>query len=158
MATRNLAYSILEQCDCDIITFLDTSTYAVEPDNAILRIFPPDFNSYYSIRYNPQQITLIRASSLRHECLPSGLYHIVQSVCPNEATEVESCYLHVCPERDRIMQLACEDPSEELSDLLMELDIAQRLAKEHPKKGIELLNKVKERLDEIETVDNKCFK
>ena len=148
-----LTYTILEQCDCNIITFLDTSTYVGEATNPVLRIFPPDMDTYSTMPYNKEAITLIKPSHLRFKSLTSGLYTFVQSICPNEQTEVTTCYLNVCNERDEIKKMACDCPTDELVDLLFELDIAQGIVSECPEKGVELLKIVR---NKIKKLKNNC--
>ena len=148
--TAELTYTILKQeecADCNLIVFLDTSTYPTPPTSPILRIYPPDFCEYVNINYNPEAITLIRPENIKHSCLPAGLYRIIQSICPNSETEVESCFLHVCPIRQEIIALGCEE--EGLTDLLFELEIAQGLVEECTDKAMEIFNIVKTKLEKL---------
>ena len=125
---------IEQDCDCNIITFLDTSIYNTDlaPENLMLQIAPPNWSSYYSINYNKEAITLIRPSHIAHSTLPSGIYHIIQSAKPNDKVFIKCCYLNVCNELKEITELACicidEDESlEELFELKMGLEAAQSL-------------------------------
>lgn len=45
-----LTYTILEQCDCNIIAVLDTSKYEGDITNPVLRVFPPDLNQYVNLQ------------------------------------------------------------------------------------------------------------
>jgi len=145
-----LTYTILEQCDCNIISFLDTSEYEGDVTNLVLKIFPPDLNSYVNINYNQNAITLIKPEIIKHSSLPSGIYTFVQSICPNEDTEVTSCYLHVCKEREDIKKLACDDANlEALSNLLFYLDIAQGIVSECKTKALEILHIVRKEIEKL---------
>lgn len=139
-------------CDCDKIIFLDKEKYKVLPENTILRIYPPGFSSYGSMYYNPNAITIIEPEHIKHNCFESGLYSFVQSWKPNSKTEIKFCYLHICPEVDRIRALACEeDNREELFNLLFELQLAQELTNECPEKACEILDLVKKELNKLES-------
>jgi hypothetical protein len=147
-----LTYTILEQCDCNIIAVLDTSKYEGDITNPVLRVFPPDLNQYVNLQYNQSATTLIRPELIKFSSLPSGIYKFVQSICPNEDTEVESCYLQVCKEREDIKKLICDDKDiEELTELLYILDIAQGVVSECPNKATELLNIVRQGIIKLKT-------
>lgn len=128
---------ILEQhCDCDIITFLDTSKYidavGIIIENPMLQIFPPNWDKYFSIKYNTNAVTLIRPEHINHNTLPSGVYHFIQSICPNDKLKNEFCYLNICKELNRISKLACEyleddESLEKLFEIKMSLEVAQDL-------------------------------
>lgn len=149
-----LSNTILETCDCNIITFLDTTEYVNEPENPILRIYPPDFESYGQIEYNTNAITLIKPPHIKHGCLPGGLYTFIQSIKPNIKTEYSTCYLHVCNELERLKNLACCDEAEGVVDIYIELLIAQKMANDCPEKAVELYNISKDKIDKLEKLKN----
>lgn len=145
-----LTHTILEQCDCNAIVFLDTSEYQGDVTSPILRIFPPDLNSYVNINYNLNAITVIKPEHIKFSSFPSGVYRFIQSICPNADTEVETCYLNVCNERDAIKKIACDDQKlEELADLLFYLDIAQGIVNECKDKAIEILQIVQDKISKL---------
>jgi len=153
-----LSGSIIEQCDCNVIAFLDTSEYLGSVTNPILRIYPPNWSDYVNIEYNMNAITLIRPSHIKHNSLPSGVYHFTQSVCPNEKVFREFCYLNVCREYECLQEILCnsEDKEEKVFKLKMQLDFAQRLVQDcDTKRGLELYNTA---VKEIQSLlkDNKC--
>jgi hypothetical protein len=147
MAKSNIVQgSFLEQCDCDIISFLDTSTYLPNITNPILRIFPPNWSEYINIPYNLNQITLITPGLLKHSTLPSGVYKIIQSVCPNDKSFKEYCYLQICKDLQCLKEIVCEYSEDEIImnkvfTLKMQLEAAQDLVYEcDVNKGTELYN------------------
>lgn len=153
---------ILEQSrkDCNIISFLDTSKYLdIEVTNPMLQIAPPNWSKYYNISYNMNAITLIRPEHINHQTLPSGVYHFIQSVCPNDKVKEEFCYLQICNELKCIAELACfymdnEDYKKnlvKLYDLELQLKMAQSLVnKGEVKKGTELYNIGVKKLNSLE--------
>lgn len=148
---------IIETCNCDLITFLDTSIYreGVDVTNPILRIYPPNWDNYINIEYNLNAITLIRPEHLAHSSLPDGVYHFVQSVCPNESTEVSFCYLNTCNKENELTDLACvEENREEVVNLLFELKLAKEITVNcGVKEGIEMYNTI---CKKVEKLKNKC--
>ena len=163
MAKHELSGSIVEQCDCCVLAFMDTSQYSeeVEVTNPILQIYPPNWNKYVNVPYNVNGMTYIRGKHLKIGGLPSGLYHIKQSVCPNEKTEVESCYLNICPEMDKIKNAACihsedEEKRSELHDLMMDLKVAQGMITGgncDAEKAIKLFNDAVKDIDKLNNED-----
>jgi len=160
---HTISGSIVEQCDCCVLAFMDTSEYmdTVETTNPVLQIYPPNWNSYVNIPYNINGITLIRSKHLKIGSIPSGLYHFKQSVCPNEETEVSSCYLNICPEIKKIENAAClhqddEEKLEELYDLKMDLEIAQGMVNNSncdTEKAIKLFNDAVKDIDKLNNED-----
>ena len=122
----------------------------------ILRIFPPDFDSYGQIEYNMTGVSFIRPEHIKHSNLPSGLYTFVQSICPNDKTEVKTCYLHVCPERCKLSKLACEDDNEKITDLWFQLEVAQSMVEECPEKACQLFEEIKKEISKLENDCNIC--
>lgn len=146
--------SIIVQNDPNIIAFLDTSKYLEGAKNFILKITPPNWSSYVNIEYNKEAITLIKPEHLKLDCLPSGIYHICQSVCPNELTEVCICYLNANIELQELNELACEyieqdKDLEGLYDLRWEIDVAQGIANECPEKAATLFNIIRKKIDKL---------
>lgn len=150
--------SILEQCDCNVIPFLDTSEYLPDVTNPILRIYPPNWDKYINIPYNLNAITLITPSLIRHTSLPAGVYHITQSVCPNEKSFTDFCYLHVCPDMECLKEIVCdmvddEDVLEEVFKLKMQLEAAQDLVQScDVDKGTELYNTTVKQIKKLKDV------
>lgn len=149
--------SFLDQCDCDVIPFLDTSDYLPNVKNPILKIFPPNWDNYINIPYNLNAITLIKPKLIRHNFLPGGVYHITQSVCPNDKSFKEYCYLHICLDMECLKEIVCEDQSEETLEkvftLKMQLEAAQDLvASCDVEKGTELYNTTVEQIKKLQNV------
>lgn len=159
MAKNNLSSTIIEQCDCNIISFLDTSEYLPDITNPILRITPPNFTNYKNIEYNLNAITVIKPEHLYKNCLEGGVYHFVQSVCPNDKVQLEFCYLHICNELDQLNNVVCnnfedEEILEKVFDLKMKLEVAQRLVKNcDVRKGTEMYNIVVENIKKLDCKD-----
>lgn len=148
---NTISGSILEQDDCNVIPFLDTSEYLPNVTNPVLKITPPNWTSYVNVEYNMNAITLLKASHLKQCDLPSGIYQICQSVCPNKETETCFCFLNTCKETKRLNDLACavleEDCSEdrerklkEIFCLKFQLETAKGIADTDSSKAIELFN------------------
>jgi hypothetical protein len=160
---HKLSHKLLAQnsnCDCNSLLFLDTSDYieSIEPTSPIIQIYPPNWSEHYSISYNILGITNITPKHINHECLPSGVYNLVQSVCPNDKVKVSSCFLLTCKEMNRIAELACTfvDKCEEehLTDLL-DLKYSFEIAKDlvcggKVKEGTILYNTSVKKLEKLE--------
>jgi len=163
MAKVSISGSIIEQCDCSVMPFLDTSTYLDSSDNAILEITPPNWTTFARVAYHMNAITLIRPSDIKHASFTDGVYHFKQSVCPNDKTAVEWCYLNVCCAKERLKKLACQylDTDEKLSDILdikFGLQIAQEMMNDDScdkSKVIDLYNTLCKQIDSLENA-NEC--
>lgn len=159
MAKNIVQGSFLEQCDCNIIAFLDTSTYLPNITNPILRIYPPNWTQYAQISYNLNAITLITpACILQSTVMPGGVYHITQSVCPNEISFKKYCYLHICHDLACLKEIVCSyvDDEEVLTavfKLKMQLEAAQDLVSGcDVKKGTILYNTTVEQIKKLKNV------
>lgn len=148
---------IIEQCKCNIISFLDTSEYieGLEVTNPILQIFPPDWDKYFSIKYNLNGITILRPEHINHGSFPDGIYHFIQSICPNDKLINKFCYLNICCTRKHLASLICdymnnEDKLEELYKLKMQLESSQDLVElGEVKKGTELFKITRKSLNRL---------
>lgn len=147
---NNLSLKVLEQidCECEVISILDTSEYLHEAENPILRVFPPDFHQYVDLRFNIKGVTVIKSAHIKHNTLPGGLYKFVQSIKPNDKTEKEIYYLHVCPLKQEIVNQACNCNKDlsEYTDMLFELDLAQLMVNECEVKALEIYKQIKRKL------------
>lgn len=151
--------TIIETCNCEIISFLDTSEYVegVEITNPMMQIFPPNWDTYFSLEYNTNSITVFKPEHIGHGSFPSGVYHFKQSICPNDKVLNEFCYLNICCERNEIAELYCgasDETVEDLVDYSIKLDIAQKLvAKGKVKEGSELYNIIRKKLNKLSSCE-----
>ncbi len=108
-----------EISDCKTFTLIDKSVYVTPPQvtSAQYRITIPNFNAYVDVAYTPNQAITINSNILKLSntpfqeqlvCLPSGLYIIRQSICPNDKLFIEKKYFNICNELNSLSALACE--------------------------------------------------
>ena len=141
---HQLSISQVKQSDLDILVFLDTSEYIKDFSltNPLIRVFPPDLGEFYiELEYHTETVNIIRPKALKYCELTSGVYKIIQSVCPNEKTEVTHYLFHAGIERKKIKENLCN--GEEWSDLMLQLDIAEFIVSECPEKSSKILKDVK---------------
>lgn len=162
-----LGLQYIENKDENFMYLLDTSVYNtdVPVDNPILRITPPNFNKYIDIPYKPSTIIRFNNDTLfadHSSNLSSGLYKIIQSVCPNDILQVTHYFFHRVKEYKQLAKMACyfrekgdEDGLLKIFELKMYLDEVQNLLDECEciDKAIELYNVVVKR---ISILDRDC--
>lgn len=156
---HNISGIILEQqdnCDCNKIIFIDTSKYQAEVTNPLLRIYPPNWDKYIDVQFNVSAITILEPKHIKHVTFPDGSYRIIQSVCPNEKTEVGFCYFHTCSLEETLCKMISEniddeDKLEELFTQKMYLDSVKKL---DPIKATEVYNNV---ANKLKNICNECM-
>lgn len=153
--------------DDGFMYLLDTSVYNsdISIDNPILRITIPNFEKFVDIPYIPNTIIRFNNNTLFSDksCnLSSGLYKIVQSVCPNDILQKTHYFFHSAKEYQELAELVCQYRSdndkvniEKVWELKMQLDEVQDLATvcACPDKAVSLYNIV---VKEIERMKRDC--
>jgi hypothetical protein len=129
--------------DSKFITITDFSVYNEEipVTNALYRITIVNFNQYVDIPYTPGTVmnintNLLKFTSVKYSSLgdvPSGLYLINQSVCPNDKLYYEYYLLNITPDLNKVADAVCcnQGDAEKLDTLWqikMELEMAKSLA------------------------------
>lgn len=150
--------STIEVKDTKFLTFTDLSVYNtdIEVTNPILRIVIPNFNRYVDISYTPSTVMNINSNLLYLSAvntvdqlldLPSGLYTITQSICPNDKVYYTYHFLNITPELHAIAQSVCCHSNyprviEELWQIKCNFEVAKILAEScaSPEEGVTLFN------------------
>lgn len=152
--------------DCKYITITDFSVYnsEIEVTNALYRITIAAFNQYVDIPYTPGTAMNINSNLLKLTnaayadlCnIPSGLYTINQSVCPNDKLYFEYYLFNICPDLKKLAQAACchrEDPDkiDALWDIKQKLELSKVLAEDcgDTKKATSLYNIASKQLSQF---------
>ncbi len=158
---------VISSTDCKTLSIVDTSVYnsEVAVTDSIYRITLPNSTRYIDVVYVPGNITHINSNVLRLtntldfenlSCLPDGVYHIRQSICPNDKLFYEFQYLNVCNLYHKIINCACtlmcDDPKlGVLAQLKMDLLIAQDLVNicGNDTQGVTIYNNVDKELSKL---------
>lgn len=152
------SFVINNYIDCKTLSIADTSVYNedVPITDSIYRITLPNSNKYVDIVYAPRSVTHINSNNLRLSnttdtdqliSIPSGIYTIRQSICPNDKLFFEYKYLNICVDYNNLISclatLDCNDNRyEKYYHLKNRLLIAQDLVNicGDVEKGITLYN------------------
>lgn len=143
--------------DLRYLTIHDFSQYNtdVPVTNAVYRVTIPNFNKYVDISYIPSTVMNIGANLLKLSTvydpnllpiIPSGLYKITQSICPNDQLFNTYSFFNISTELARLAKLVCEfkdNPEKliKLFDLKMQFELAKMLAEDcKEKEGVILFN------------------
>lgn len=158
---------VIPSTDCKTISIVDTSIYnnEIPVTDSIFRITLPNSTKYVDVVYVPSSVTHINSNTLKFTntldfenliCLPDGVYHIRQSICPNDKLYNEYMYLNVCNLYNKIVDcacsLVCEDPKLiKLAQLKMDLSIAQDLVNicGNEIKGVTIYNHVQYEISKL---------
>ena len=158
---------VIPSTDCKTLSIVDTSVYNddIEVKDSIYRITLPNSTRYVDVVYVPGNITHVNSNVLRLTktldsnkfiCLPDGIYHITQSICPNDKLFYNFKHLHVCNLYHKIIECACsllcDDPKlDKLAKLKMDLLIAQDLGNVcgNDIQGITVYNNVDKELSKL---------
>lgn len=131
--------------DPKFITITDFSVYndEVETTNALYRITIDAFNQYVDIPYTPGTVMNINSNLLKLTAgaysglcdIPSGLYTINQSVCPNDKLYFEYYLFNITPDLKKVANAVCcwKDDSgkmDALWDIKRDLEMAKVLAED----------------------------
>ena len=132
--------------DLRYLTIYDFSQYNTDipTTNSVYRITIPNFNKYVDLSYVPNTTLNVGANLLQLSnvwdpallpVLPSGLYTINQSVCPNDKLVNEYVFFNIAVELKRIALAVCEfsDNKEKLAklfDLKNQFELAKMLAED----------------------------
>ena len=130
--------------DARYLSILDMSQYNtdVPVTNAVYRITLPNFNKYVDVSYTPNTMTnigtnLMLLSSTPNQAdlpaIPSGLYKIEQSICPNDKLFFKYNFFNIFNELSCIAELVCEyendlNTLEKLLALKDQFELAKMLA------------------------------
>lgn len=98
--------------DCQSISFLDESIYAIDPTYPALKVTIPDINKYVEIAYSPKTYNIIRNTTLGLVKLPDGLWTFEFSVKPNNKVNQVFTDYRICDALNLIRDSLCSDPSE----------------------------------------------
>lgn len=143
--------------DARYLSITDMSVYNLDIPitNSIYRITIPNFNKYVDVAYTPNTVLhvnsnllmLTNTADVQGLCdLPSGIYTIRQSICPNDLLFKESIFFNMLNEVKKLAQLVCEIEEKslliELYDIRNELYLAKTLAENCCKedKAVSLFN------------------
>ncbi len=153
--------------DVRYLTITDFSIYNTDipVTSSIYRITIPNFNKYVDVSYTPGTAININSNLLNLTttrtvgglaCLPSGLWTINQSVCPNDKLFNEYYFFNISPDLVELATAVCcnkedEDILEKLWDIKMNFELAKTLAEEcgDTKKAIALYNQAAKQLARI---------
>lgn len=119
--------------DNNRILLADTSVYNpdLQIENSYLEVTPPGFSGFIQVLYIPESIIVLTAQNLKLasglEALPSGIYHVLQTIKPNDRLKKEFLFLHASQERYCLAErlyYAKENgyPVTELTKLFVELE------------------------------------
>lgn len=123
MAKTTLGF-IPSVIDSRFITLMDTSQYNTDipVTSPMYRIYMYNFDRYVDLSFTPGSVLHVNTNLLKltnttdHESLgniPSGLYKIVQSVCPNDKLFIEKYLFNTVPALDCLADLViankCDD-------------------------------------------------
>lgn len=144
--------------DPKYLTLVDTSVYNTDLPitEPLLKITLPNFNKFVYVPYEPSAVNNINSHLLNLSSgwpggiieLPSGVYTINQSICPNDKLYVEYNILNIAPDLNRLARAMCMVDCIDLEafrpyyDLLMSLEIAKMLVEtnNNVKDGVSLYN------------------
>lgn len=128
------------------LSITDLSVY--NPDvpvtSAMYRIFIAGFNQYVDVPYTPGSVTNINSNVLQMtsankvgdlSVLPSGLWTIRQSVCPNDKLFYEYVFFNITPNLKKIKDSVCcnknnDEILEELWDIKHTFELAKIMAED----------------------------
>lgn len=142
---KSIISSKAQVIDCKYITITDFSVYNpdIEVTNALYRITLNAFNQYVDIPYTPGTAMNINSNLLKltnavHADLcniPSGLYTIHQSVCPNDKLYFEYYLFNICPDLKKLAEAICchredMDKVDALWDIKRDLELSKMLAED----------------------------
>ena len=154
--------------DLRYLTITDFSTYNtdVAVTNAIYRIGLPNYNQYVDIPYTPGTATNINSNLLLLSSattvgglmeLPSGLWEITQSVCPNDKVFYSYVFFNIAPDLKKLADKVCcnkEDDSvlDRLWDIKQSFEVAKMLAEDcgDVKRACALYNQAHDRLSKMD--------
>lgn len=137
--------STAQVIDPRYITLTDFSVYNTEipVTNALYRITLAAFNQYVDIPYEPGTILNVNSNLLKLTAsgvsglcdIPSGLYIINQSVCPNDKLFSEYYLFNIVPDLKKLAKLVCchredNDKMDALWDIKLMLETAKILAED----------------------------
>ena len=99
--------------DCSTISFVDESTYPVNPEFPALKITLPDINKFVEIAYSPKMVNVITGTSIGISDLPDGLWTFEFSVKPNSKVFTKVSDYRICKGLNKIKDSLCNNPSDE---------------------------------------------
>ena len=144
--------------DLRYLSIHDFSQYNTDipTTNAVYRVVIPNFNKYVDIAYTPGTVMNIGANLLKLSAvydpellpvIPSGLYKITQSICPNDQLFKTYVFFNISPELHRLAKLVCQFNNDtaklaQIFDLKMQFELSKILAEDccREKEGITLFN------------------
>ena len=150
--------------DLRYLTITDFSTYNTDipVTSSIYRITVPNFNQYVDIPYTPGTAININSNLLNLTatrrvsglaCLPSGLWIINHSVCPNDKVFIEYYFFNIAPDLKELANAVCcnkedEEIIDKLWDIKQSFELAKILAEDcgDTKKAIALYNQAAKQL------------
>lgn len=162
---KSFIKSTVQVVDTKYLMLYDLSVYNkdVPVINAIYRITLPNFNQYIDINYVPGTLLNVNSNILKLTdtldpnaltVLPTGLYIVRQSICPNDKLFYEYKYFNIQPDLEDIAQAVCDkfDDKEALEgifEIKMQLETAKMLAEScnKEKQAAALYNVAKKRLN-----------
>ena len=141
---KSFIKSTAQVVDTKYLMLYDLSVYNedVPITNPIYKITLPNFNQYVEVNYIPGTLLNVNSNILKLTDtldpnaltdIPSGLYLIRQSICPNDKLYYEHKYFNIVPNILELAQLVCDryDDKKALEDLFeikMQLETAKMLA------------------------------
>ncbi len=157
--------------DVKFLTLIDTSYYNkdVPVTDSIFRITLPNFNKYVDVDYPANGVLNVNSNLLRLTNtsnpenlteLPSGLYKIRQSICPNDKIFKEKTFFNIQPDLMKLASIVCaaskscdNDKLKELFILKSRLDEAKILAERCclEKEAVALYNATVEKINKAQT-------
>ena len=162
---KSFIKSTAQVIDPKYLMLYDLSVYNtdVPVTNAIYRITLPNFNQYVEVNYTPGTLLNVNSNILKLTdtldpgaliSLPTGLYVIRQSICPNDKLYYEYRYFNIQPDLEYLTQAVCDKYDdkkalEDLFDIKMQLETAKMLAEGcgKDKQAAALYNVAKKRIN-----------
>ena len=172
---KSLIKSAAVVLDHKYLTITDLSVY--NPDvpvtNSVLRITIPNWSKYVEVPFEPNSVLNVTSNLLLLSQtadpvlllpLPSGLYEIRHSICPNDKLFFEYVLFNIQPELLKLAGAVCanlDNPEvlKTLSRLKSQLELSKTLAEScgKPKDAIALFNITSKKVsDAVYGLDN-CF-
>ena len=143
---RTQLKSVCQVLDTKYLTITDLSVYnnEIPVTSSIYRITIPNFSRYVDIPYQPGTALSINSNLLKLTSatsvtglvnLPSGLWTINQSICPNDQLYNEYYFFNIAPNMEKLKNAVCchkdhPDKLDALWALKQEFELAKILAED----------------------------
>ena len=171
---KSLVKSAGAVLDLKYLTITDLSVYNtdVPVTNSVLRITLPNWNKYVDVAFTPNTVLNVNSNMLLLSQvtdpellsnLPSGIYKIRHSICPNDKLFYEYNVFNIEPELDLIACTVCSNADnpevlKELFELKYKLELAKTLGEScsKEKEAVILFNLISKRINGLAAGHTNC--